>query len=47
MQSMASEMNLSETVYLEYDEMDDESFKSGRCFKIRWFTPEKEVGVMT
>lgn len=41
MQQIASEMNLSETVYII--DTDQTGFISGDRFRIRWFTPTNEV----
>lgn len=41
-QSIASEMNLSETAFLEIDD-GSESFSKCKVFKLRWFTPTIEV----
>ena len=40
-QSIATEMNISETCYITKER--SESFQSGQCFGLRWFTPTNEV----
>ena len=40
-QSIATEMNISETCYITKEQ--NESFQSGQCFGLRWFTPTNEV----
>ncbi|KAK2149383.1 hypothetical protein LSH36_454g00002 [Paralvinella palmiformis] len=41
-QNIAKEMNLSETAFIE-QYTPDESFSESNHFKLRWFTPAKEV----
>ncbi|XP_039272804.2 phenazine biosynthesis-like domain-containing protein 1 [Styela clava] len=42
MQLLAAEMNISETAYIEFNDSTT-SFKDGKYFKLRWFTPTNEV----
>eukprot|EP00742_Colponemidia_sp_Colp-10_P009335 GILJ01010169.1.p1 GENE.GILJ01010169.1~~GILJ01010169.1.p1 ORF type:complete len:308 (+),score=33.32 GILJ01010169.1:32-925(+) len=41
MQKIASEMNLSETAFVQ--PVEGHTFESGECFHLRWFTPTTEV----
>ncbi len=41
MKSIAAEMNLSETAFVE--PLEEKSFKGSKRFSLRWFTPEVEV----
>ena len=41
LQSIAAEMNLSETAFLR--NLEQKPFKASRRFSLRWFTPETEV----
>lgn len=44
LQTIAEEMNLSETAYVEHL-TDDSSFQNSDKFKLRWFTPTNEVAL--
>jgi PhzF family phenazine biosynthesis protein len=41
LQAIAREMNLSETAFVKV--IDGKSFKDGKTFSLRWFTPNQEV----
>ncbi len=41
LQSIAAEMNLSETAFLR--NLEEKPFKDSRLFSLRWFTPQTEV----
>lgn len=42
-QKIALEMNLSETAFVVPLSLEDNPFKNGKSFSLRWFTPITEV----